>query len=44
MDLIPIIKSGDGPLEYAYDLSKKIQLPGAHGDEIVRDLYTDVHV
>ncbi|KAH7413625.1 WD40-repeat-containing domain protein [Phaeosphaeria sp. MPI-PUGE-AT-0046c] len=42
-DLIPITKGAGGPLQYEYDLSRKIQLLGAHGEEIVRDLVTDVH-
>jgi hypothetical protein len=44
LSLIPITKTSTGPLDYAYDLSKAIQYPGAHGEEIVRDLFTDVHV
>jgi hypothetical protein len=44
LGLIPITKTSTGPLDYAYDLSKAIQFPGAHGEEIVRDLFTDVHV
>jgi hypothetical protein len=43
LDLIPMTKSVSGPLQYEYDLAKTIRLPGAHGEEIVRDLFTDVH-
>ena len=31
-------------LQYAYDLAKSVRLSGAHGEEIVRDLFTDIHV
>lgn len=45
LDLIPIAKKPEGgPLDYSYDLAKAIRLEGAHGEEIVRDLVTDVHV
>jgi hypothetical protein len=44
VDLIPIVKSAGGPLDYQYDLTKSIRLAGAHAEEIVRDLFTDVHV
>jgi hypothetical protein len=37
-------KSPDAPLQYDFNLSKSIRIPGAHGEEIVRDLITDVHV
>ena len=43
-DLVPIHKGPSGPLEYNYDLTKSIRLPGAHGEEIVRDVFTDTHV
>ena len=45
LDLIPILKpAGSGPLQYDYDLTRRIQFAGAHGEEIVRDILTDVHV
>lgn len=44
LDLIPIGKSAEEPLQYTYDLNKSIRLPGAHGDEIVRDAFTDINV
>jgi WD40 repeat protein len=45
LDLIPIEKSPHGkPLQYEYDLEKSIRLEGAHAEEIVRDVFTDVHV
>lgn len=44
VDLVPIHKSSDGPLQYDYNLAKSVRLPGAHGEEIVRDLFTDTHV
>jgi hypothetical protein len=44
LDLIPMTKSSSGPLQYDYDLAKSIKLTGGHGEEIVRDLFTDVHV
>lgn len=44
MDLIPIFKGTKGPLDYRFEMEKRTSLPGAHGDEIVRDLFTDVHV
>ncbi|KAF2023560.1 WD40 repeat-like protein [Setomelanomma holmii] len=43
LDLIPITKASGSPLQYDYDPGKSIQLPGGHGEEIVRDLFTDVH-
>lgn len=43
LDLVPVQK-GAGVLQYAYDLAKSVRLPGAHGEEIVRDLFTDIHV
>lgn len=33
-----------GVLQYEYNLTKTVRLPGAHGEEIVRDLFTDTHV
>jgi hypothetical protein len=44
LNLIPITKASAGPLSYEYNLNKSIQLPGAHGEEIVRDLFTDLEV
>ncbi|KAH4121685.1 hypothetical protein HBI56_155390 [Parastagonospora nodorum] len=41
--LIPLTNSSPAPLDYAFDLGKSIQLPGAHGEEIVRDMFTDIH-
>jgi hypothetical protein len=43
-DLVPIHKGSSGPLDYMYDLTKSVRLPGAHGEEIVRDLFTDTNV
>jgi hypothetical protein len=43
VELVPVHK-GAGILQYDYDLSKSVKLPGAHGEEIVRDLFTDTHV
>ncbi|OCK82171.1 WD40 repeat-like protein [Lepidopterella palustris CBS 459.81] len=31
------------PLNWRYDLSGSIRLPGGHGEEIVRDIYSDGH-
>jgi hypothetical protein len=44
VNLIPITKGTNGPLDYAFDLGNSSSLAGAHGEEIVRDLFTDVHV
>lgn len=41
--LTPITKGTNGPLDYAFDLANATSLAGAHGEEIVRDLFTDVH-
>ncbi|KAF1363599.1 WD40 repeat-like protein [Lizonia empirigonia] len=43
LDLVPIHKGTAGPLDYGYNLTNSIRLPGAHGEEIVRDLFTDTH-
>ncbi|KAF9691222.1 hypothetical protein EKO04_010756 [Ascochyta lentis] len=43
LDLVPVHKGADGPLQYEYDLAKSVRLPSAHGEEIVRDLFTDTH-
>ncbi|CBY01526.1 hypothetical protein LEMA_P003130.1 [Plenodomus lingam JN3] len=43
LDLIPITKGDNGPLDYSFNLQGKMQLPNAHGEEIVRDLFTDTH-
>ncbi|KAJ8110418.1 hypothetical protein OPT61_g6734 [Boeremia exigua] len=42
VDLVPVRK-GAGVLQYDYDLTKSVRLPGAHGEEVVRDLFTDTH-
>ncbi|RAR16102.1 WD40 repeat-like protein [Stemphylium lycopersici] len=42
LNLIPITKGSNGPLDYTFDLGNSISLPGAHGEEIVRDLFTDI--
>ncbi|KAF1928261.1 WD40 repeat-like protein [Didymella exigua CBS 183.55] len=42
LDLVPVYK-GAGVLQYGYDLTKSVRLPGAHGEEVVRDLFTDTH-
>ncbi|KAI8933050.1 hypothetical protein NX059_009697 [Plenodomus lindquistii] len=44
LDLIPVTKGEDGPLDYNFDVQGKVQVPEAHGEEIVRDLFTDTHV
>lgn len=44
LNLIPITKGSNGPLDYTFDLGNSISLPGAHGEEIVRDLFTDIQV
>jgi hypothetical protein len=44
LTLFPVRNTGAGPLDYICDPENTIQLPGAHGEEIVRDLFTDVHV
>jgi hypothetical protein len=44
LDLVPLSKNASGPLQYEYHLEQSSRLPGAHGDEVVRDLFTDVHV
>lgn len=45
LDLIPLEKNTKGlPLQYEYDLEKSLRLSGAHGEDIVRDIFTDVHV
>ncbi|KAF2646605.1 WD40 repeat-like protein [Massarina eburnea CBS 473.64] len=42
--LFPVQKNAQaGPLEYNCNAEGTLQLPGAHGEEIVRDLFTDVH-
>lgn len=41
---MPITKGQSGPLDYSFDLESKIQLAEAHGEEIVRDLFTDTQV
>jgi WD40 repeat protein len=44
LEVVPITKSSAGPLQYEYDLARSIKLHPAHGEEIVRDMFTDVHV
>ena len=45
LTLYPVHKNAQGgPLEYVCDPQQPIRLQGAHGEEIVRDLVTDVHV
>ena len=44
LDLVPIHKSADAPLQYGYNLTESVRLSDAHGEEIVRDLFTDTHV
>ncbi|CAO2647403.1 Nn.00g083250.m01.CDS01 [Neocucurbitaria sp. VM-36] len=43
LNLIPIEKHASGPLQYDFNIEKSIQLPGAHGEDLVRDVFTDVH-
>lgn len=43
--LYPVDKAAEGgPLNYICNPQAPIRLPGAHGEEIVRDLFTDIHV
>lgn len=45
LTLYPVQKnSQSGPLDYICNPQQPIRLQGAHGEEIVRDLFTDVHV
>jgi hypothetical protein len=45
LDLIPVQKNlQGGSLDYHFDLEKSVRLAGGHGEEIVRDIFTDVHV
>ncbi|KAF2816429.1 WD40 repeat-like protein [Mytilinidion resinicola] len=42
LDLIPLRRpTGDLPLNWAYDVGERVRLPGGHGEEIVRDVYSD---
>lgn len=41
LDLVPITKGESGPLDYSLNRESMIQLAEAHGEEIVRDLFTD---
>ncbi|KAI2487980.1 hypothetical protein Ptr902_02113 [Pyrenophora tritici-repentis] len=43
LSLIPVTKGSNGPLDYSLDAESGIQMDGAHGEEIVRDFFTDVH-
>jgi hypothetical protein len=36
-------RMGGGPLEYECDLGRVARLQGAHREEVVRDVFTDVH-
>ncbi|KAF2496753.1 hypothetical protein BU16DRAFT_525889 [Lophium mytilinum] len=43
LDLIPLRRpTGDVPLDWTYDVEKRARLPGGHGEEIVRDVYSDM--
>lgn len=45
LNMIPIRKNTTGPpLDYDFDIERSVQFPGAHGEEIVRDVFTDIHV
>lgn len=45
LTLYPVHKNAQGgPLDYICNPQQPIRIPGAHGEEIVRDLFTDVHV
>lgn len=44
LDLIPVRKNASEPLQYEFNAEKSTQLPGAHGEELVRDIFTDIHV
>ncbi|KAF2730244.1 WD40 repeat-like protein [Polyplosphaeria fusca] len=44
LDLVPVQKDlSGGPLQWEFDLEKSVRLVGAHGEELVRDVFTDVH-
>lgn len=43
LDLIPVRKNASEPLQYEFNAEKSTQLPGAHGEELVRDIFTDIH-
>ncbi|KAF2651837.1 WD40 repeat-like protein [Lophiostoma macrostomum CBS 122681] len=44
LSLNPVTKRAEGgPLGYEYDLGRAATLEGAHGEEVVRDVFTDVH-
>ncbi|KAF2113829.1 WD40-repeat-containing domain protein [Lophiotrema nucula] len=44
LDLIPVQKNASGgPLDYEFHADKSVRLTGAHGEEVVRDVFTDVH-
>lgn len=42
--LNPITKGTNGPLDYSFSTQASIQLPGAHGEDIVRHVFTQVQV
>ncbi|KAF2272627.1 WD40 repeat-like protein [Westerdykella ornata] len=44
LSMIPIRKNASsGPLAYDFDISRSLHFPGAHGEEIVRDVFVDIH-
>lgn len=43
VDLVPVEKKV-GVLQYELDESNKVRLEGGHGEEVCRDMFTDVHV
>ena len=44
LNFVPMRKNSSGPLRYEFYAEKSTHLLGAHGEEIVRDVFTDVHV
>lgn len=44
MSLIPVQRTGPESLAYDFDVSRNIVFSGAHGEEIVRDVFYDMHV
>jgi hypothetical protein len=54
LDIIPISRLGNEPLDYVVEAENAIagsvntgsnlHFPGAHGEEIVRDIYSDITV
>ncbi|KAF2790804.1 WD40 repeat-like protein [Melanomma pulvis-pyrius CBS 109.77] len=44
LDIVPVQKNlQGGPLQYEYDIESSIRLPGGHGEEIIRDVFTDAN-